>query len=251
VTKNGKNTNTTIPSSDADPDSTDASENQNRTLDGCITKPIISVILAPLIIAIIAAILQTWPNIIELLSPSTMKPTEIVVVATQTPTLESTQTDLPPPTSTATLPATYTPYVTDTPTATWTDAPTLTPTATQTPSNTTSTNTFLATPTVSTTITNAPFTQTSALTDVSVVQASQDQYPCEGTITGFSGLLNQVHVQPLANSPSRPPVARSSIIVILRKEAISEVVWYQIEYQDTSGWIDAQYVSPGNTCPDT
>lgn len=53
-----------------------------KKLDGCLTRPIISLLLIPLVIGMIAALVQTWPDIIELFNPSGPQPTQVVAVPT-------------------------------------------------------------------------------------------------------------------------------------------------------------------------
>lgn len=134
-----------------------------KRVNGCLTKPIVSIILAPLIIGVIAALVQTWPNFLELIKSPTSEPTVVVIdvtgipsdipiktdtpsVATTeppnivTPTLDPTFTESPTLTSTLTpLPtetSTYTPSYTSTQTETPTFTPSHTPTATYTGTST-------------------------------------------------------------------------------------------------------------------
>lgn len=158
--------------------------------------------------------------------------------------LDPTATPTPPPTAAPTLTATVTltltapPAETTTPTATSTTALTSTlivePSQTHTPTPTDAT-------TLPATATNTP----------PATSAPSQAYPCEGHIPGVSGLLNQVHVQPSENSPSRPPVARGSTVTILRETSDFGVTWYEIEYNggDDRGWIPDEHVEPSGTCP--
>jgi hypothetical protein len=54
-------------------------------LNGCAAKPIFSVLLIPLAIAVTAALLQTWPEIVQLINRSTLESTGVTVALPQTP----------------------------------------------------------------------------------------------------------------------------------------------------------------------
>lgn len=81
----------TVSTDDTDPEVVAAIANPppkdkefTKKIDGCLTRPIISLLLIPLIIGIIAALVQTWPDIISLFNPSTPVPTLFVTQATPT-----------------------------------------------------------------------------------------------------------------------------------------------------------------------
>jgi hypothetical protein len=82
--------------------------------------------------------------------------------------------------------------------------------------------------------------------------AASGVYPCDGEIIFSSGgLLNQVHVSPLLNSPRRAAVQQGATVHILDQRANEGADWYQIEYNDSTqkGWILTEYVKPAAACP--
>jgi hypothetical protein len=172
---------------------------------------------------------DTCPNALPTATegPSSTPTATFTPTATATLTLTATPTPTHTPSHTPTSTATAT--LTLTPSVTWTPTLTFTPTLTYTPSHT---------PTI---------TPTRAATNTPA-----QAYPCTGTVIFSSGgLLNQVHVSPLLNSPRRTAVQQGSTVRILDGRTNEGEIWYQINYADgtQTGWILREYIMPGSSCP--
>ena len=153
--------------------------------------------------------------------------------ATRTPTTTPTQTDTPEPSAT--------PTETNTPTVTNTPEPSATPTETNAP-----TDTATVTPTHTATVTPPP-THTPTITPSPIATNTPSQ--CLGTIPGAGGMINQVKLLPNPSSPARPPVARGATVEVVDEVSDFGTTWYQIEYNDTSGWISQEYIDVPSNCP--
>jgi cytoskeletal protein RodZ len=166
---------------------------------------------------------------------------------------EATQTAIALiPTNTSATTETASPTMTPSDTATATTEPSATYTATITPSDTPQ-------PTSPTnTATNTPESPTPAQLPSQAVAPTQaviaevvPAYPCEAKIKfGTGGILNNIHIRPLENSPLRPSVERGATVTVLQKITELAIEWYEIEYAGNSGWVEIRYVDlDGSNCP--
>ncbi|MEO1162271.1 MAG: TIR domain-containing protein [Chloroflexota bacterium] len=156
----------------------------------------------------------------------------VIVTEEPSPTVEPSATE-PEPTNTPTQEASSTSEPSDTPTTVPSHTPTdvLSATSTTTPSNTP-----VRVPS------NTPVPSNTLMPAVA-------SYPCDAEIPGIGGLLNQVHVLPSESSPARPPVQRGEDVIVLDDASDFGVTWYQIEYDDNTGWIPESYVTLSTNCP--
>lgn len=125
------------------------------------------------------------------------------------------------------------------------NAPTDTPLSSLMP-----TNTDTHTPTHTSVHTLTPtFTTTATQAVISTPTTIEKSYPCEGKIEGAGGLLNRIHSLPKTGSPLRNPVKKGDTVTILQTTTDFGSNWYEIESEDTSGWLESDYITLSEACP--